>query len=446
MRISNDMDRVCIIGAGASGLAAATNFARAGIPFDCLERESDLGGLWNAGTATGVVYDTTHLVSSRDCTGFEDFPIPDTEPIYPSHDRILAYLRDYATHHDLLRHIEFGADVEKAERVDGGWSVKLSREERPRFYRALVVASGHHDTPRAPEYPGEFSGQIMHSRDYRSARPFMDKRVLVIGAGNSACDIVVDATAFATRVLQCMRRGYFFVPKFMFGLPTDRVVQFFERVPAPFAVRNFLMTRVHKRFVGKNSRYGLPEPDYRILQSHPTMNTVLPQLVAHGRVIVKPEVERFDGSRVVFVDGSAEEADIVVMATGYTATTPFLDPNFLFAPNGRAKLFMNAFHPEYDDLFAVGLIQANGSIWRLADYQSQLIASYLLAIRNDSARADAFRRLKALPHDRAGKYVDSDRHKFEWNYYSYRRAIKKLLKRFAPLPVADAKVMSAADA
>ena len=92
----NETDKVCIIGAGSSGLAAAKTFAERGIPFDCLEREDDIGGLWNETTGTGVVYDTTYLVSSRKYTGFEDYPMPEEYPTYPSHREALAYLRDYA--------------------------------------------------------------------------------------------------------------------------------------------------------------------------------------------------------------------------------------------------------------------------------------------------------------------------------------------------------------
>src|SRR5688572_14022249 len=92
MDVKSNMDKVCIIGAGSSGLAAAKTFQERGIPFDCLEREHDIGGLWNEATDTGVVYDTAFLVSSRKYTGFEDYPFPEEYPTYPSHRETLAYL------------------------------------------------------------------------------------------------------------------------------------------------------------------------------------------------------------------------------------------------------------------------------------------------------------------------------------------------------------------
>ncbi len=435
MDVKSDTDKVCIIGAGSSGLAAAKTFAERGIPFDCLERESDIGGLWNEGTGTGIVYDTTYLVSSRKYTGFEDYPFPDEYPTYPSHRETLAYLRAYAMHFGILDKIELNAKVSRAERAVDGWRVQVDGEERPRFYRALVIANGHHHVPRTPKIKGEFTGEILHSRDYRSVKQLADKRVVVVGAGNSGCDIVVDATSVARRVTLSMRRGTYFVPKFMFGRPMDGIINFCEKIPMPRAVRNRLYTHWHRLMVGKNELYGLPEPEHRIMDTHPTMNTVLPQLAAHGRIGVKPDIAEFAGDKVRFTDGSEVEADLVVFATGYQISIPFIDNSFLFASDGSPLLYLNVFHPELDDLFAVGLVQANGSIWRLADDQSKLVASYLVALAERHERAGWFHKLKAQGHQSMsqGSYVKSDRHRLEANYYAYRRALRRHLRRFGPM-------------
>ena len=171
--------------------------------------------------------------------------------------------------------------------------------------------------------------------------------------------------------------------------------------------------------VGRNEPYGLPEPEHRIMDTHPTMSTVLPQLVAHGRIDVKPTITEFAGNKVRFSDGSEAEADLVVYGTGYEISIPFLDNGLIFGPDRQPLLYLNVFHPELDDLFAVGLIQANGSIWRLADYQSQLVASYLIALAERHERADWFRNLKRQGHATMvqGSYVPSERHRLEANYY-----------------------------
>ncbi|HWM30999.1 MAG TPA: NAD(P)-binding domain-containing protein [Methyloceanibacter sp.] len=441
MDVKSNTDKVCIIGAGSSGLAAAKTFKERGIPFDCLEREHDLGGLWNEATDTGVVYDTTYLVSSRKYTGFDDYPIPEEYPTYPSHRETLAYLRAYAMNFGILDRIEFNAKVERAERVKDGWSVQVAGEDAPRFYRALVIANGHHHVPRIPEIPGKFSGEIMHSRDYRSVKQLADKRVVVVGSGNSACDIVVDAASVAQRIYISMRRGTYFVPKFIFGRPMDGIINFCEKIPMPSGLRNRLYTHWHRLMVGKNARYGLPEPEHRIGDTHPTMNTVLPQLCGHGRVGVKPEITEFAGNKVRFSDGSEVEADLVMYATGYEISIPFIDNNLIFGPDKRPLLYLNVFHPEHDDLFFVGLIQANGSIWRLADYQSQLVASYLVAQAERHERAAWFNRLKAQGHAsmEGGAYVPSERHRLEANYFAYRRQLRRHLRRFGPMAAAELK-------
>ncbi|MGH6734858.1 MAG: flavin-containing monooxygenase [Methyloceanibacter sp.] len=441
MDVNATPDKVCIIGAGSSGLAAAKTFKERGIPFDCLEREPDIGGLWNQATGTGVVYDTTYLVSSRDHTGFEDYPFPEEYPIYPSHRETLVYLRAYALNFGILDHIEFNAAVERVDRADGGWSVKIAGEERPRFYRALVIANGHHYAPRMPDIPGAFSGEILHSRDYRTLKQLADKRIVVVGTGNSGCDIAVDGASVAQRVWLSMRRGTYFVPKFLFGRPMDGIINVFEKVPMPRGFRNWLYTRWLRRMVGRNERYGLPEPEHRILDAHPTMNTVLPQLVAHGRIGIKPEIAAFAGNKVRFSDGTEVEADLVVFATGYDIAMPFIDTSLVFGPDKRPLLYLNVFHPEFDDLFAVGLIQANGSIWRLADLQSQLVASFLVAQAEGHERAAWFRKSKARGHASMseGTFVPSERHRLETNYHAYRRTLRRHLRRFGAMATAGLK-------
>ena len=441
MDLKSNTDKFCIIGAGSSGLAAAKTFSERGIPFDCLEREGDIGGLWNEATNTGVVYDTTYLVSSRRYTGFEDYPFPEEYPTYPSHRETLSYLRAYAMNFGILDRIELNATVEHAERVKEGWRVKVAGEARPRFYRALVIANGHHHVPRMPKIPGTFTGEVMHSRDYRSVKQLADKRVVVVGSGNSGCDIAVDATSVARRVYLSMRRGTYFVPKFMFGRPMDGIINFCEKFPMPRGLRNRLYTHWHRLMVGKNERYGLPEPEHRIMDTHPTMNTVLPQLAAHGRIGIKPEITELKGRKVCFADGTEVEADLLVYATGYEIALPLIDNSIVFDADGRLRLFANVFHPELDDFFAVGLIQANGSIWRLADDQSKLVASFLIAANEGHERAAWFRALKAQGHDHASQtsYVKSERHRLEANYYAYRRLARRLLRGFGAMANTELK-------
>jgi hypothetical protein len=209
----------------------------------------------------------------------------------------------------------------------------------------------------------------------------------------------------------------------------------------PHGLRNRLYTLWHKLMVGSNARYGLPEPDHRIMDTHPTMNTVLPQLAAHGRIGIKPDITALKGRVVSFSDGSEVEADLLVYATGYDIALPFIDNDLIFDADGRSRLYFNVFHPQFDDLFAVGLIQANGSIWRVADDQSKLVASFLIAAAEGHERASWFRALKAQGPQRSARtsYVPSERHRLEANYYAYRRQARRLLRAFGAMADAQLK-------
>ncbi len=433
-RNSQLADRYCILGAGASGLAVSKTFKQRGIPFDCLEREDDIGGLWNYETPSSVVYETTEMVSSKEFTAFEDYPMPDDYPLYPSHRLAMKYLRDYAEHFGLLDHIELGCTVERVANQDGAWRVWVAGETEPRSYKGVIVASGHHDRPRMPDYPGQFAGKVIHTREYRSQRQLTGKRILVVGGGNSACDVVNDGVQHANRVVHSIRHGYYFLNKFTFGIPTDDIADFIEKLRLPRFVRQRIYGWSHRLLVGRMSRYGLPDPEHKILDTHPTMSSELPGHVAHGRVVLKGDIEHFAGSRVVFDDGSNEEIDLVVFATGYEMSFPFLDESLVLGNDGKPNLYLNVFHPERDDLFTVGLIQANGSMWRLADLQGQLIANYITAMAVGDKKAKWFRKLKSAgAGDRAGLptgYMPSERHKLEVDYFGYRRVMKKLARKF----------------
>lgn len=425
-------DRYCIVGAGASGLAIAKNFKTRGIPFDCLEREADFGGLWNIGTDSGIVYETTHLVSASYSTAYDDLPMgDDAYPPYPNHKAVLDYFRRYVEEFGFAEDIEFGKSVSRVTpRPDGLWEVAVSGEPRPRVYRGIVVASGHHDTPRMPSYPGTFDGEIIHSRAYKSPRQLRDKRVMVVGCGNSAADIVLDAVHSGSKTVMSLRRGYWFVPKFMLGFPTHDVVSWVEFFPLPRLIKRWLFQASLWVLQGPPSRYGLPDPAYSIDQAHPTMSDEIPRLHAHGRLTVKPEISNYDGDRVVFSDGSSEALDMIIFATGYQPVVPFLNESLVYDEAGRSRFYLRIFHPERPGLFAAGLVQANGSMWRIADYQGQLIANYIVAEQKAPERAALFRQRMANEPEHGGAFLASDRHRLEANYYDYRRLLKRHLRRF----------------
>jgi hypothetical protein len=425
--------KYCLIGAGPAGLTVAKNFAARGIPFDWFEREADLGGNWHYRQASSSVYASTHLISSKRLTEYTDFPMPAEYPPYPSHQQVLAYLRAYAEHFDLTRRITFGTAVERVEPLpDGRWAVTLDDGQPPQRYAGVVVANGHHWDPLIPQFPGEFSGQIVHSKNYKTPELLAGKRVLIVGAGNSGCDIAVEAAQHAAEAYLSLRRGYHFLPKFLHGRPIDICNENMQRWGWPLWLQRWVSGIMVRIALGRPEKYGLPAPDHQLFETHPIVNSQLLYYVGHGRIRVKPVIECLRGDVVRFRDGSEIPIDLIITATGYRVSFPFLDDRLVLDEKQSPKLFLNAFHPQYDNFFVAGMLQPNSGLWGLVDRQAQLMAAFIVAQQRDPAKADWFRKLKREKTDlsRGIEFVDSPRHKLEVEYFSYRERLKKLLGQF----------------
>jgi len=433
----------CIIGAGACGLAVVKNFALRGIPFDCFEALSDVGGIWNQ-ESPHAVYGPTFLNSSDRLTRYVDFPFPEEAPYYMSAPQAEDYLRDYAREFGLYERIRFNSRVVSAERCGEGWQIKLEGDKRPRHYAGLIVANGHHWDPNLPHYEGHFHGEVLHSHDVKSRDQLKGKRVLVVGCGNSAVDILSDAAFEGVKAVHSMRRSSYFFPKVLFGKPTDVVIDSMSRWPVPRSVMYRLYRLGMRALIGSHERYGLQVPDHGLFEAHPTAGSPYLDHLVHGRIVTRPEVERLDGRLVRFVDGSTEEVDLIVYATGFRVSFPFMDQAQILNEDGISKLFIQTFDRNRDDLFVVGLFDpAEGGAWQIADYQAQLIASFIVASERDPKRAAWFRalRMSAKPDIGHGiKYQDTPWHKFEIQHYQFRTYMKRLLKKFgdcATLPLAE---------
>ena len=430
----SDSNSYAIIGGGPSGLAAAKTLSQRGIPVVGFEREDDFGGNWYFDRPASSVCHSTHLISSKRMTEYTDFPMPSSYPPYPNHKQALEYLRSYARNFDLYSRFEFGRTVVRVEPETGssGWLVTLDDGRPPRRFAGVVIANGHHSTPLWPDIPGKFHGELLHARDYKRPEQFAGRRVLVVGAGNSGCDLAVEAALHARSAAISLRRGYHFLPKFLLGTPIDTGGEWLRRHGAPlWLIRRLTRWMVHIA-LGPTERYGLPKPTHDLFQTHPIVNSQLLYHVGHGAVQVKADVESFDGSRVRFRDGDSDEFDTVVCATGYRVTFPFLDPGMILDDQGRSRLYLHAFHPRHDDLFVAGMIQPNSGLWALAEWQAKVMAAFIVARRDSPARAEWFRQLKQSSNPDLAhglRFDNSPRHAIEVEYYSYRERLKKLLRK-----------------
>jgi Flavin-binding monooxygenase-like len=418
--------RVCVIGAGPSGIGAAKALLAAGLDVVVYERNREVGGNWifKPGPSHSSVFETTHIISSKTLSEYDGFPMPRDYPDYPGHAQLKAYFQSYAEHFGVVPQIQFGVEVKSAEALPGGgWQLTLGDGRRERFSH-LCVASGHHWKPRLPSYPGHYEGELLHSHDFKSSAPFRGKRVLVIGGGNSACDIAVECSRVAARTCISMRRGYWFVPKFLMGMPTD-VLNLKMMRKLPRWLRQAAMKLTLRLVQGKNSDYGLPEPEHGPMEAHPTINSELLYFIRHGEIFPKPDIQCWEGKQVSFVDGTQEDFDAIIAATGFQTAYPYLPGDVGDYSGTEVPLYLKLFHPRYEDLFFIGLFQPLGCIWPLADIQGRLVAKAILGEWRRPEDIDgAIRRELAHP-DYA--FTKTPRHAVEVDYHEFRKRLGKEL-------------------
>ncbi len=427
---------VCLIGAGAAGLAAGKALADRGLAFDWFEKGSMVGGLWRIDNDNGCVaaYKTLHLNSSRPLTQFPSYPMPADWPDYPPHELVAQYFQGFAEDNHLLERITFRTPVTAVEPLPGdgapgssGWAVTTTGGQQ-RSYRAVLVANGHHGTPSVPDLPGEFTGETFHSHDYRDPVVFTDRDVVVVGVGNSGMDIACDAAKVARHVYLVTRHGVHVIPKYAFGKPVD---QFGSPLMGyiPFPVERTLYEAILRLSTGRPQDRGLPKPDHRLLHAHPTVSAELYDRVGHGDITMKPGIERLEGDRIRFDDDSVVHADVLVYATGYRVSLPFLAPEVFDPAHNAMPLYQRVVSPDRPGLFFIGFIQTVGAGIPLYEYQSQWIGDVLTG---DAALPSPDEMRTWIDRDQksmAARYLRSDRHTMQVDYWRYIRAMKEARRR-----------------
>jgi cation diffusion facilitator CzcD-associated flavoprotein CzcO len=358
--------RFCVIGAGAAGMAAMKALAGAGVPFDCFEATDRVGGHWHTD------YDCLHLITPRNGSGFRGDPMPEQWSDFPRRSQMVEYLEGFATKYDLRDRVRFRTRVEQllpaGERAFDGWEVTTS-DGVTRRYTGVLVANGHNTVPFVPTVPGDFSGRVMHSSEYKNPGDIAGSRVLVVGSGNSGCDIASELAQAGCDVFFSIRQGHLFQPKSFFGKPrgTLKIMKLPPRLLDP-VLR--LMIRMS---VGCPETYGLPAPVHKSLNDQrPVVNSLVLHWIQHGRVHPVPGLKRFDGTTVETVDGARHEVDTIVWATGFRAVMPFLPEELIQRADGIPLRVAGCILPAHGpaNLYLVGLCAPRGP--QLPVYSDQM--------------------------------------------------------------------------
>jgi hypothetical protein len=407
--VRENQDDTCVIGAGPAGLAVARALAERDLPYTHIERHTGPGGLWDIDNPGSPMYESAHFISSKTLSGFGGYPMPDHFADYPPHRQILSYLTSFAQAYGLTERIEFGTEVRSvAKNPDGTWTVTRA-DGRASVHRQVVVCTGAQWHPNIPELPGDFTGEVRHTVTYRSSDELRGKRVLVVGAGNSGLDIACDAARSADRAVISMRRGYWFIPKHLFGRPVDTIAAGGPHLPMWLQQKVFgTLLRIIN---GDPRRLGLQKPDHRLFETHPAINSMLLHHLQHGDIAAKPGIARTEGRTVHFTDGTGEDFDLILLATGYLHKVPFAQQ--YFGDEQHPDLYLSAFSREHEGLFGVGFVETNSGAYQLFDAQAQLIASFIRDARGGLPTAERFARM--IRDDRPDlsgglRFVDSPRH------------------------------------
>ena len=390
------------MGAGTSGVICAKVLKDHGVPVDVYEKGSGIGGIWRFKNDNGVstCYRSLHINTSKRLMELSDFKFRDHIAEYPTHWEILEEFERFVDEFGIRPHIRFNTEVKHCERLDDGtWKVSVEGPDGPytEHYDFLCVANGHHWDPRYPDFPGEFNGVTFHAHHYvdvHDPHDLEDKRVVVVGMGNSAMDIACELAHVgqgASKVFLSQRSGVWIIPKIFGNTPQDKfqrhpmeepsLIEKLRRkfVPRGLRVRAFdtLIQTIINITVGNPKRVGLKPPKESFSQRHPTVSQEIHNRLIHGDIVPKGNIAELMGDKVKFEDGSIEEVDAIIYATGYNIRFPFFDETFISAPDNSIALWQRIFDPKINNVAFLGLIQPVCAMMPCVELQSNLIADYL---------------------------------------------------------------------
>jgi hypothetical protein len=341
------------------------------IPYQQVEATEDVGGNWHHGT-----YASAHILSSRDVTEYPHFPMPEDYPDFPSREQMYQYYKSYASHYGLRDHIQFNTKVVGVNPIERSqWKIDFE-DGSSRSYKGVVICNGHHWAKSFPKFPGSFSGVSIHSKDYKTVDQIRNRRVLVVGAGNSAFDIASECARMAASCSLSTRRGVWIFPKTIMGKPLSTVnSRFIASLPA--WAREGLAKLLITLTVGRPEAYGLPTPTHKIFARHPTVNTDTLMLIKHGKIKVKGAIRKLNDTYVEFEDGSSEQFDMIVYATGYDVSFPFLPPALNRVVQKTVKVYGFGMLDDYKGIYYVGWFQPRGGIGSLISPYADLCAELI---------------------------------------------------------------------
>ena len=412
-----------IIGAGPCGLAMAKALKEAEIAYDHIEADDELGGNWLHG-----VYQTVYTDTCKDVMQFDDFPMPDKFPDFLSRENMLEYLNQYANAFQLKEQIKFGIKVIWAEAIESNlWKVYFDKGNAE-IYNGVIICNGHHWDKNYPDLPGQFTGEYIHAKEYKGPFQLRNKKVLIIGSGNSAADIACECARVAELSVLNFNDSPWIFPKSFMGIPLGRL----KMKNSPEFLSPILIKLLLRITFGKHSYYNLDAPKHKPFDKHPTVSEELPYYLKHGRITVKKGIGGISNKTVRFVDGSTYDFDLVVAATGYKLSFPFLPKELIRTENKNLNCIGHCVYPDYKGLFFMGWQQVRGGVGSLASAFAQVIVD-LIKIEEESGLPSG-RILQEMNNKISSTSLYGSKEISSWmkrhNYKSMSKMAKKVKSKF----------------
>jgi dimethylaniline monooxygenase (N-oxide forming) len=422
------MTTAAVIGAGAAGLSAARHLLEFGHDVTVFEAGSHVGGLWVHGNDNGlsVAYDSLHINSEPSVTAFEGHPFPPGTPVFPSHRDVCAYLDAFATTTGVRERIRFRTRVTNVEPAGSGWTVTLD-DGSAHAFDVVVVGSGHQGVPAHPEWAPRFSGEYLHSHAYRGPERFAGRRVLVVGVGNSGLDIAADLAPFAASTTTSARSPVLIMPRMILGVPSARVLGKINRPWLPWIVQRQVMRVISRIFHGSMEQWGLRTPTTR---THPASNATFMAHVSYGRIAIRPGVTDVHGTAVHYSDGTTDEVDTIIAATGYEIDLPFLPKDVTPVAERRLDAYRRVVHPDRPGLYFIGFFNVSGGAnISMMDVQSRYMAALVSGDLERPAPSAMKADIRAEQRFQNRRYPGAPRYGLELDPVRYRKQIAAELEK-----------------
>ncbi|HTZ85051.1 MAG TPA: NAD(P)/FAD-dependent oxidoreductase [Solirubrobacteraceae bacterium] len=413
----SDSFPVGVIGAGGSGILAATALRAKGVPFEVLEARDGVGGTWHYGEGSAA-YDSLVMNTTRLATSPKVMRIPGAPWRYATRPQMHRYMERLVEREGLREEIRLNWPVERASFGEDGWTLGSGSEDRR--YRAIVCALGTNGQPRFAPVEGSFAGEQLHSAEYRNPERFAGRDVLVVGLGTSGCEVAGELVGHARSVHVAVRSPLWLMTRRLGGIPIDWIDnEFFSRV-LPWSLRRRILQGLCELTTGSLRRHGVPRPTRRCGEDIIGISDTFPAAVKRGRMTFHGGLARAEGNRVHFLDGSEAEIEAIVHATGFEPPTGFLPPP---ARPDRYGLFRRVLHVGVPGLYFVGLFEAHRALLGIAESQANWAAGVLAgeislpapAEREAQARAEGERTLRDF----------GERHPFFLDWARYKGKLRR---------------------